>query len=88
MVVRDFTGLEVSGPRGITEIRAVLGGAFIGLGASPFILNTQAAFQMLGITYLMIGAVWAVTMVIDKSIVRSNIVSLLIEIGLGILLIL
>ena len=30
--VQDFTGLDASGPRGVTEIRAVLGGAFIALG--------------------------------------------------------
>jgi hypothetical protein len=86
--VRGFTGLEVSGPRGITEIRAVLGGAFIGLGAAPFILNVQAAFQVLGIVYLVIGGIRAVSMVIDKSIVQSNIVSLLVEIVFGVLLIL
>lgn len=88
LAVRGFTGLEVSGPRGITEIRAVLGGAFIGLGAAPFILDAQAAFQTLGIVYLVIGAVRAVTMVIDKSIVQSNIVSLLVEIVFGVILIL
>ena len=32
--VRGFTGLEVSGGRGITEIRAVIGGVFIGLGSA------------------------------------------------------
>ncbi len=88
LAVRGFTGLEVSGPRGITEIRAVLGGAFIGLGAAPFILDGQAAFQVLGIVYLVIGGIRAVTMVIDKSIVQSNIVSLLVEIVFGVLLIL
>ena len=88
LAVRGFTGLEVSGPRGITEIRAVLGGAFIGLGAAPFILDTSAAFQMLGIVYLVIGAVRAVTMFIDKSIVRSNTISLIVEIVFGVMLIL
>jgi hypothetical protein len=32
--VRGFTGLDGSNARGITEIRAILGGAFIGLGAA------------------------------------------------------
>jgi hypothetical protein len=88
LAVRSFTGLEVSGPRGITEIRSVLGGAFIGLGAAPFILDVQAAFQVLGIVYLVIGGIRAVAMVIDKSIVQSNVVSLLVEIVFGVLLIL
>jgi hypothetical protein len=88
LAVRNFTGLEVSGPRGTTEIRAVLGGAFIGLGTAPFILDVQAAFQVLGIVYLVIGGVRAITMLIDQSIVMSNIVSLLVEIVFGVLLIL
>jgi hypothetical protein len=86
--VKGFTGLETSGPRGVTEIRSILGGAFLGVGIAPLLLNTPAAFQMLGITYLVIGAVRAVTMVIDKSVVRSNVISLVVEIVLGILLIL
>ena len=88
LAVRSFTGLDVSGPRGITEIRSVLGGAFIGLGAAPYILNVQAAFQVLGIVYLVIGGIRAVAMVIDKSIVQSNVVSLLVEIVFGVLLVL
>ena len=36
-----FTGLTASGPRGITEIRSVLGGLFIGLGIAVFVLGTR-----------------------------------------------
>ena len=88
LAVRNFTGLEVSGPRGITEIRAILGGAFIGLGVAPLILNVQAAFQALGIVYLVIAAIRAAAMIIDKSVVMSNVVSLLVEIVFGVLLLL
>ncbi|NLE77857.1 MAG: DUF4345 family protein [Chloroflexi bacterium] len=77
--VRGFTGLTVDNPRGITEIRAVLGGTFIGLGLAPLLLNTTAAYQMLGITYLAIGLARAASMFIDKSVVQSNIISLAAE---------
>jgi hypothetical protein len=50
--VKGFTGLEVSSGRGITEIRAVLGGVFIGLGAAVIYLRDPAAYMTLGITYL------------------------------------
>ncbi|MDP3721579.1 MAG: hypothetical protein Q8R09_03885, partial [Anaerolineaceae bacterium] len=30
--IKGFTGLEASSPRAITEIRAVMGGTFVGLG--------------------------------------------------------
>src|SRR5690606_5901388 len=39
--VTGFTGLQPVGGRGVTEIRAVLGGFFIGLGAAPLILGAD-----------------------------------------------
>jgi hypothetical protein len=85
--IKSFTGLDVTGSRGVTEIRAVLGGAFIGLGAAPLLLNTPQSFQMLGITYLVIGVVRAVTMFVDRSVMLSNIISLAVEIIFGVLLV-
>ena len=41
--IYGFTGLQATGPRGITEIRSILGGVFIGLGAAPFLLQMSAA---------------------------------------------
>lgn len=37
--VTCFTGLVPNGPRGITEIRAVLRGFFVALGAAPLLWN-------------------------------------------------
>jgi len=82
-----FTGLQPVGGRGITELRAVLGGLFIALGIAPLFLGAPA-YLMLGIGYLAIGAVRAVSMVIDRSVVQSNIISLITEIILGVILIL
>lgn len=86
-MAEGFTGLTAPGGRGITEIRAVLGGLFIGLGIAVFLLGTRETYQMLGIMYLAIGAVRAVSMVIDNSIERSNIISLVVEIIFGIILV-
>jgi hypothetical protein len=87
--VRGFTGLDVSNARGITEIRAVLGGSFIGVGAAPLILGLNAAaYQALGIMYLAIFVTRLIGMVVDKSWVRSNYLSLATEIVLGIILVL
>ena len=87
-LAEGFTGLTAPGGRGITEIRAVLGGLFIGLGIAVFLLGTRETYQMLGIMYLAIGAVRAVSMVTDKSIEQSNIISLVVEIIFGIILVL
>jgi len=86
--VKGFTGLELPGPRGITEVRSILGGLFIALGATPLILNEPATFQMLGIAYLGIAAVRLVAMFIDRSVERSNIISLVVEIVFGVILVL
>jgi hypothetical protein len=86
--VTGFTGLQPVGGRGITEIRSILGGVFIALGAVPLILNSPVAYLMLGITYLVIGLVRAVSMFMDKSVVQSNIISLVVEIIFGIILVL
>jgi hypothetical protein len=86
--VQGFTGLTAPGARGITEIRSILGGLFIGLGIAVFLLGTRETYQMLGIMYLAIAAVRAVSIVIDKSAEQSNTISLIAEIVLGIILVL
>jgi len=86
--VRGFTGLSAEGPRGITEIRAILGGFFVALGAVPLILGAPETYVMLGITYLVVAVVRAVSMVVDKSVEQSNIISLVAEIILGVILVL
>jgi len=85
--VTGFTGLQPVGGRGITEIRAVLGALFIALGLAPFFLGAPA-YRVLGIGYLAIAAVRAVSMVVDRSVVQSNVISLATEIVLGGVLIL
>jgi len=85
--VQGFTGLTAPGPRGISEIRAVLGGGFIGLGLAPLILR-GVAYDMLGIAYLAIAVARIASMVLDKSYDRSNWISLAVEIVAGIILLL
>ena len=85
--ITGFTGLQPVGGRGITELRAVLGGLFIALGLAPLFLG-PVAYLMLGIGYLAIGAVRAVSMILDRSVVQSNVISLITEIVLGVILVL
>ncbi len=86
--VLGFTGLEVSGGRGITEIRTVLGAVFVGIGAAVLFLNAPEAYQALGITYLVMAVVRAVSMFWDRSAVRSNVISFAVEAVVGIVLVL
>ena len=86
--VRGFTGLNVDGGRGITEIRSILGGFFIGLGAAVLFLNDPVAYQTLGIAYLVVAVIRTISMFIDKSVVQSNIISVIAEVILGVILVL
>lgn len=85
--VTGFTGLRPEGGRGITEIRAVLGGFFIALGAAPLFLNSPVAYVMLGIAYLGIALVRGISMFVDKSVTQSNVISLVVEIIFGVILV-
>ena len=82
-----FIGLNASGVRGVSEIRAIFGGLFIALGLAPLGLG-PAAYLMLGIAYLAIAAARLFSIFFDKSYARSNIISLIIEIVLGVILVL
>ena len=86
--VPGFTGLESTGPRGVTEIRSIFGGLFIGVGAFPLIVGAPATYHMLGVMYLAIAAVRLVSMLVDGSLAEgSNIISLVVEIVFGVILI-
>ena len=83
-----FTGLTDTGGRGVTEMRSIFGGLFIALGVFPLVVNLPAAYQMLGWGYLAIAAVRLPAMFIDRSVVKSNVISLVTEIVLGLILVL
>jgi len=85
--VYGFTGLTATGVRGISEIRSIFGGLFIGLGVAPLFLG-GSTYRMLGIAYLAIALARIFSMVFDKSYDNSNIISLAIEIVFGIVLVL
>lgn len=85
--VYGFTGLSAEGARGVSEIRAIFGGLLIGLGVAPLFLGATG-YTMLGAAYLAIAAARTFSIFFDRSFAGSNLISLAIEIVLGILLIL
>ncbi|MBN1149229.1 MAG: DUF4345 family protein [Anaerolineales bacterium] len=88
LAVQGFTGLRAEGGRGITEIRAVLGGLFIALGLAPLLLNEPAAYRMLGIAYGGAAAARAASIVLDRSYEQSNLISLVVEVIFSVILVL
>lgn len=86
--VESFVGLRADNGRGRTEIRAVLGGMFIGMGVAPLILQDPIAFKVLGFAYLGMVVVRAPAMFIDRAADSSNIMSAVLELAFGVLLLL
>ena len=87
--VLGFTGLQAPGARGISEIRAILGGLFVALGLAPLLLNDPIAYQMLGIANVGIAVARAASMfMLDNAVTRSNSISLAWEVGFGVILLL
>jgi hypothetical protein len=83
----SLSGIVPKGGRGLTEIRCLMGGLYLALGVSPFLLG-GVAFTMLGIGYLAISLVRLVSIFIDKSGTQSNWMSLALEFVLGLILVL
>ncbi len=86
--ITGFTSLAAPGGRGITEIRVIFGGFFIALGILPVIYNAPEMYLMLGLTYLIAGGIRLVTMFLDQSVDRSNVITVVVELGFGLILIL
>ena len=87
-VVPGFTGLETTGPRGVTEIRSIFGGMFIAVGAFPLLVGAPTTYRMLGVMYLVIAAARLISMLVDGSLTEtSNVISLVVEIVFGVILV-
>lgn len=84
--VLGFTGLDVVGGRGITEVRTILGALFVGLGAAALYFNMPETYKMLGITYVVMAVVRVISIFVDDSMVSSNIISVIAEVVFGIIL--
>lgn len=82
-----FTGIEATSPRAVSEIRAVMGGVFLGLAIAVVIFRTPEVFKMLGIGFAAIALVRAISIVVDRATVQSNIISLASEVVLALILI-
>lgn len=73
--VASLTGLSLVGGRGITHVRATLGGLAIALGVAPIVLRHPIAFHMLGMVLVAVALVRLISIFVDGSSVRSNWIS-------------
>ena len=88
LAVTGFTGLKPEGARGISEIRAVLGGLFIGIGVAVLFVPEPGAAKALGFAYLGTAIARLSSVVVDKSHDSSNYISAAWEAFFGVVLVL
>lgn len=84
--VSFFTGIAFPENKSVTEIRAALGGVFIGLGLAPFVLGAPAAYEVLGLVYAIIAGLRVLSMIIDDAFVPWNFANLFFEVLFAVLL--
>lgn len=71
--VASASGFDLLGNVGIAELRTAFGGFFLGLGIAPILLGDDAAYQMLGIAYLVTVGVRGLSIFLDgEDIIRRD----------------
>jgi Domain of unknown function (DUF4345) len=88
LMVAKLVGLTPSEPHGISEIRATLGGFFIGLGGFAVYSQNTVIYGAIGMGWLGAAIARVFSLVIDRKINKENIGGVFLEGGIGLLLLL
>jgi Domain of unknown function (DUF4345) len=88
LMVAKLVGLTPSEPHGISEIRATLGGFFIGLGGFAVYSQNTVIYGAIGMGWLGAAIARVFSLVIDQKINKENIGGVFLEGGIGLLLLL
>ena len=79
-------GINPDGPLGVSELRATYGGFFLFLGAGCLFTQSEAAFQVAGTAWCGAALARLMSVVIDKSRSRENIVGFFVEAIIGLMM--
>lgn len=79
-------GIEPSEPRGISELRATYGGLFMGLGMSALYFQDTAIYTTIGCGWIGAAIARICSILIDRQISKLNLGGVVVEAGIGILL--
>jgi Domain of unknown function (DUF4345) len=88
LMVAKLVGLRPSEPHGISEIRATLGGFFIGLGGFAMYSQNTVIYGAIGMGWVGAAIARVCSLVIDRKINKENIGGVFLEGGIGLLLLL
>jgi Domain of unknown function (DUF4345) len=86
LMVAKLVGLAPSEPHGISEIRATLGGFFIGLGGFAVYSQNTVIYGAIGVGWVGAAIARIFSLIIDQKINKQNIGGVFLEGGIGILL--
>jgi hypothetical protein len=88
LMVAKLVGLTPLEPHGISEIRATLGGFFIGLGGFAVYSQNTVIYGAIGIGWVGAAIARVFSVIIDRKINKENIGGIILEGGIGLLLLL
>jgi hypothetical protein len=88
LMVAKLVRLTPSEPHGISEIRATLGGFFIGLGGFALYSQNTVIYGAVGMGWIGAAIARIFSLIIDRKINKENIGGVILEGGIGILLLL
>jgi hypothetical protein len=88
MRISRVVGVSLPARLGVSEFRATYGGLFIGAGTAVLVIGSREAALVLGIAWLGAFAARLLSVAVDQSKSRENMVGLVVELVIGVLLVL
>jgi hypothetical protein len=84
--VSEIVGIRGQGPLGTSELRATYGGFFLCLGAGCLATQSEHAFMVVGAAWCGAAIARLISLVVDKSRSRENLLGLALEATIGAML--
>ena len=85
--VATLVGIAPEGKLGVSEIRATYGGFFVGLGVGCLWVQKPEVYFVVGLAWLLAAASRIISFALDRSFSSKNIGGVVIEAGIGLLLV-
>ncbi|MBW0149029.1 DUF4345 family protein [Marinobacter arenosus] len=85
--VSDLVGVAPEGALGLSEVRATYGGLFVGLGAACLWFQQSEVYVAVGVAWLLAAVFRIVSIFLDQAFSGKNVGGVIVEAGIGYLLV-
>ncbi len=85
--IAGLVGIAPEGMLGLSEIRATYGGIFIGLGVACLLFQQSEVYFAVGLAWLTAAASRTVSIFLDRAFSAKNAGGIIVEAGIGLLLV-